>query len=210
MADASGLSVRVLNPARGTFHPKLYLARRGDQLAAAIGSANLTSGLVANVEAVAVISGHRDSRPLARLWEVAESWWGHEDAIDWAPGRVAVASEVLEPELLAAIRAAVARQGEIRTLGDGKPNWVRDVTRDGVWVETLRSRERGRPPQLVEAWMIQVAWGLDDGARDADEPLPARRGRPEREALELRLRAARAAARGARRLAPADRLALER
>ena len=38
-ADARGLRVRVLNPARGTFHPKLYLARHGDRLTAAIGSA---------------------------------------------------------------------------------------------------------------------------------------------------------------------------
>ena len=29
---------------------------------------------------------------------------------------------------------------------------------DGVWVETQRSRAAGRPPQLVEAWMIQSAW----------------------------------------------------
>jgi HKD family nuclease len=157
-ADACGLRVRVLNPARGTFHPKLYLARHGDRLTAAIGSANLTSGLVANVEVVSVLSGRRNSRPLRRLWELAESWWDHDDAVDWVPGRVAAPAEVLEPELLALIQAVVAQRAEIRTLGDGRPNWVRDVTPDGVWVETLRSRELGRPPQLVEAWMIQVAW----------------------------------------------------
>ncbi len=35
---------------------------------------------------------------------------------------------------------------------------VGDITPDGVWVETERSRAAGRPAQLVEAWMIQVAW----------------------------------------------------
>ena len=81
-ATAGGLGVRVLNPSRGTFHPKLYVARHGDQIVAAIGSANLTGGLISNVEAVAVLSGDRAAPALARLWELAESWWQHNDAID--------------------------------------------------------------------------------------------------------------------------------
>jgi HKD family nuclease len=40
-----GLRVRLLNLSRATFHPKLYLARHGQEIAAAVGSANLTSGL---------------------------------------------------------------------------------------------------------------------------------------------------------------------
>ena len=157
-ADAAGLAVRVLNPARGTFHPKLYVARHGDRLRAAVGSANLTSGLVANVEAVAVLSGPADAPPLARLWEVAESWWEHHEALAWAPDRVRAPAEQLDPRLLDSIRALVAADPEIRTLRDGRPNWVREVTPDGVWVETLRSGRLGRPPQHVEAWMIQIAW----------------------------------------------------
>lgn len=35
---------------------------------------------------------------------------------------------------------------------------MHEVTPDGVWVETQRSHRLGRPPQLVEAWMIQIAW----------------------------------------------------
>ncbi len=111
---------------------------------AAVGSANLTSGLVANVEAVAVLTARRDAPPLARLWERAESWWGHADAVDWAPGRIAVAAEVLQPDLLAAIRAIVAVDAEVRTLASGNPNLAGDVTPDGVWVETQRSRRLGR------------------------------------------------------------------
>src|SRR5919202_1402197 len=49
-AHDRGLAVRVLNPRRGTFHPKLYLSRSGGLARAAIGSANLTGGLIANVE----------------------------------------------------------------------------------------------------------------------------------------------------------------
>lgn len=62
-AQAGGLGVRVINPSRGTFHPKLYLGRHGNRIAAAIGSANLTSGLVANVEVAVVLHGdHRAPR----------------------------------------------------------------------------------------------------------------------------------------------------
>ena len=157
-ADTRGLGVRVLNPSRGTFHPKLYIARHGDRIAAVIGSANLTGGLVANVEAVAVLSGQREAPALTRLWKLAESWWDHHDAIDWAPDRIHAAAEVLQPDLLAAIRTAVAATPEIPTLAAANSNWVHDVTPDGVWVETTRSRALGRPPQLVDAWMIQIAW----------------------------------------------------
>src|SRR3954465_8649310 len=56
-ARALGVEIRVLNPPRASYHPKLYLARHGDEMAAAIGSANLTSGLIANIEAVTVLRG---------------------------------------------------------------------------------------------------------------------------------------------------------
>jgi hypothetical protein len=157
-ARAAGLGVRVFNPSRGTFHPKLYLARHGNRIAAALGSANLTSGLIANVEVVAVLHGPRTAQSLRTLWETAKSWWAHEDAIDWSPTVVAAPAEVLEPDLFRRIMTAVPVGSQISTLRDGNPNWIRDVSRDGVWVETLESLRKGQPPQLVEAWMIQIAW----------------------------------------------------
>ena len=84
--------------------------------------------------------------------------WSNVDAVDWAPGRVAAAAEAFHLDLLAAIRAAISIDADVRTLSDGQPNLVRDVMPDGVWVETERSRWLGRPAQLVEAWMIQVAY----------------------------------------------------
>jgi len=153
-----GLAVRVLNPPQGTFHPKLYLARHDDRIVAAVGSANLTSGLVANVEAVAVISGERSTPQLQALWQVGESWWSHRDAVDWSPELVSAPREVLDPALLDRIRAAVTDNAEILTLAERRPNYIADVTPDGVWVETRRSRAAAHPPQLVEAWMIQIAW----------------------------------------------------
>jgi hypothetical protein len=157
-ARAGGCEVRVLNPSTGTFHPKLCLARHGEQIEAVLGSANLTSGLIANVELVAVLRGSAKAPQLQRLWQTAESWWAHHDAVAWSPDQVAAPAEVLEPGLLQPIRQAVAPGSTVATLGDARPNWITDVTPDGVWVETLHSRAAGRPPQLVEAWMIQVAW----------------------------------------------------
>lgn len=120
-ARADGLGVHVLNPTRGTFHPKLYLARHGEQIAAALGSANLTSGLVANIELVATIRGHRSAPELQRLLRLAESWWDHPDSVDWSPDRVAAPAEVLEPELLCQIRATVKPNTEIPTIADRRP-----------------------------------------------------------------------------------------
>ncbi len=155
---ASGFAVRVLNPSRGTFHPKLYLARHGNQIAAAIGSANLTSGLVANVELVAVLRGPIDAPEARHLVELGESWWAHPDAVDWSAGTLAAPPEVLEMDLLTRVTAIIAADPVIVTLSDGRCNRVTEITPDGVWVETERSLRLGRPPQVVEAWMIQSAW----------------------------------------------------
>src|SRR4051812_31769986 len=95
-----GLAVRVLNPRQGTFHPKLYLSRRGTVARAAIGSANLTGGLISNVESVAVLSGDVDTPVLRQLWELGESWWRHDAVVDWSPTAVSAAPERLDAELL--------------------------------------------------------------------------------------------------------------
>ena len=51
------------------------------------------------------------------------------------------------------------RVGEvISTLGISRPNWIAGIGEDGVYVETERSKKLGRGPQLVQAWMINVAW----------------------------------------------------
>src|SRR3954452_19851318 len=157
-AQNRGLAVRVLNPRRGTFHPKLYLSRRGRVARAAIGSANLTGGLISNVESVAVLSGDVDAPALRRLWEIGESWGRHDAVADWSPRAVPAAAEGLDAKLRLAIRAAVAAQPVVPTNSDGRPNRVRGVTPDGVWVETERSRALGRPAQFVPASMIQMAW----------------------------------------------------
>src|SRR5512139_914259 len=58
LARELDIDVRVYNPGQSTFHPKVYLGIDGDGSARAfIGSANLTSGLAANVEAGLYVEG---------------------------------------------------------------------------------------------------------------------------------------------------------
>ena len=133
------------------------MARHGDRLAAAVGSANLTSGLIANVKAVPLLEGSTNEPALRELWELAESWWTHPLALDWAPELVPAPAELLEADLLVRLRAAVPAPAQIATRGgDPRPNWVREITPDGVWVETERSCAMGRPAQLVEARLPEV------------------------------------------------------
>lgn len=54
---------------------------------------------------------------------------------------------------------ATVTDGEvISTLGISRPNWIAGIDRDGILVETMRSQNINRGPQLVPAWMINVAW----------------------------------------------------
>lgn len=157
LAEA-GATVRVLNPAGATYHPKVYLARRARQLTAIVGSVNLTSGLFGNVEAATVLRGSVADAPLAALWSWAHSLWIDPRSIAWLPGP-SEPDEAIEPELLALIAAAAAEQPVIYTLGSTpQPNRVSDVNASGVWVETNRSRERGQGSQMVPPRMLNLAW----------------------------------------------------
>lgn len=152
-ADALGTRCRVLNPSRGTFHPKVVVAHRDGATRALVGSANLTAGLVANVEAGVVISG----AAAVEVSELVEAWWSDPVAVDWASPPVPVA-DVLDTGLWELIRGAVAPGTVVHTLGDRRPNTVTKVTRAGLWVETERSARRRAGPQLIEPRMLEVAW----------------------------------------------------
>ena len=76
----TGARLRVVNPARGTFHPKLFVARTGGTCRALIGSANLTSGLVTNIEVGVLLEGRPDDPQLDTAWTVARRLWEHDAA----------------------------------------------------------------------------------------------------------------------------------
>lgn len=61
-------------------------------------------------------------------------------------------------ELFDRVSTAVKPGDIVTTLGTARPNWIFSVDRDGVWVETERSKERGSGPQLVPAGMVATAW----------------------------------------------------
>ena len=69
-----------------------------------------------------------------------------------------MSGQPMTAELLALLRAHTPTGGVIATVTAGKPNWVTGVDERGVWIETEASTDKGTSPQLVPAWMIQVAW----------------------------------------------------
>lgn len=156
-----GAELRVLNPGGATYHPKVFLARRGGTVRAVVGSANLTSGMVANVEAGMSLAGADTEPPLARLWGWAESVWDDPRSEAWEPGPTPVSDEAIEPELFALLAAAARANPVVYTLGPSpRPNWVREVTESGLWVETDRSRARAEGPQVVPPRMLNLAWDV--------------------------------------------------
>ncbi len=181
-AASLGVDVRVLNLGTGTYHPKLYLGASPSGAAAAlVGSANLTRGLVANVESGLVLRGSRSLDALEAAWGLGERLWADPRAVRWMP--VANAEpERLEPDLARQIADAVARSPDFPTLGRRpRPNRVVAATPEGVFVETERSARRGAP-QRVPAWMIQVAYDdlrlqgtLDNRRLLADDGLSVKR-----------------------------------
>jgi HKD family nuclease len=157
-AAALGADVRVLNLPRGTYHPKLYLVWHGDDARALVGSANLTSGLLRNAEVAVVLSGRADAAALAQLREVAEGWWTHPAALPWTPEIPAAAGDVFAPDLWGQLEASLASGMTVPTVVERKPNRIVQLILSGVWIETTRSRDRGRGAELVPAWMLNIAW----------------------------------------------------
>ncbi len=64
----------------------------------------------------------------------------------------------LSGDLLVLLERHVPVGTTVMTLADGQPNWIVSITDDGVTIETEASKEKGRGPRRVEAWMLQAAW----------------------------------------------------
>ncbi|MFW5921567.1 MAG: phospholipase D family protein [Polyangiales bacterium] len=160
VAHGMGVDVRVLNPGSGgTYHPKLYLGVGGERVEALVGSANLTRGLAVNVEAASHLRGAASEQPLRELRDWAEDLWRDPRTARWEPAPEAGEDEAIDPELLRLIAAAAEDEPRFYTLGPSpKPNYVRDATPSGLYVETERSRERKGGPEVVPPWMLNVAW----------------------------------------------------
>jgi hypothetical protein len=145
-----GGHARLLNPKGGTtFHPKMYLARRGRQFSGVIASANLTSGLAGNFETGVIIDGvaARDG------WSLADDMWTNY-AVPWA-AKGPIRPDELDARLYALLARRVKPGLTIRTLGPkGEPNTILAFSKTGATVATSIS-PGGKD---VEARMIQVAY----------------------------------------------------
>jgi len=158
-ASAVGIEVRTLNLAGGTYHPKLYLGLGNDRAAALVGSANLTSGLLRNIEVAALLSGDPRKEPFVQLQELAEGWWDHPAAQPWTEAApAAAAQDTFAGELWDHLQQWVKPGTTVLTLRDSRPNVVAEVSQTAMWIHTERSRALGRGPQEVPAWMFNIAW----------------------------------------------------
>ena len=160
LAHALGMATRVLNPAGGsTYHPKVYLGRSSRQLHAVVGSANLTGGLVSNVEAAVARRGPGSDPQLRRAWEWAEARWGDPRSKPWMPPALPPSPEVIALDLYLALEAEVRRDPVFMTLGPSpRRNRVTQITPSEVFIETERSRSRIGGAASVPAWMLNIAW----------------------------------------------------
>lgn len=158
VAVNAGAEVHTLNPGAGsTYHPKVYLGRRGESVSAFVGSANLTGGLATNVEVGVLLQGTTRDQPLRDL----SSWAEHIVARSepWlAHGAEAPGDDELAPDLLAAIEAAARVSPVFTTLRSRAPNRVTEVTASEVHVETARSSRRRGRAEPIPAWMFNLAW----------------------------------------------------
>lgn len=153
-----GVKVRTLNPSAGTYHPKLYLAASRGEHSVIVGSPNLTRGLVTNVETAVLMRGPSQDSTIADAWRLGETLWAHPRAADWVKVSDARPEPFSQP-LFTMIAAAARQDAVFRTLGPRpQPNVVTAVTKDGVYVETAQSKLKGSPPQLIPAWMFELAY----------------------------------------------------
>ena len=161
MAARLGLEVRVFNqPDGGLYHPKLYTARAGPDASAVIGSSNLTSGLVSNLEVASHIVGNAQADPLRDAWAWAQSLWEDPTAAPWDGfGELPRDRTIMPARLMDQIRAEASHNPVFLTLGPNpKRNRVTRVCEQGVFLETDRTTAKASGAQLVDAWMFELAW----------------------------------------------------
>ena len=155
---ATEVRVRIANPPRGTFHPKLYVGRFGSTTRALVGSANLTGGLVTNVETAVLLEGRSTEPVLHDAWDTARGYWSMDAVGRWTPEAAETSDEVFADPLFTALRREVSRDPVFLTITRGRENLVTEVVRDGLWIQTQASLDKGRGAQFVPAWMLTLAW----------------------------------------------------
>ena len=151
-ARRAGLDVRARTEARGAFHPKVWMVRRGSVLSALVGSANMTGGLARNDEGVALLDGDGVQAELVELWATVEGWWqtSNPDAEGLVPAPRVV--DVLPHELWQILDAGLRADPVVET-ATGRRNVVVGWDRTGMTVATGKSGAKG---SRVPAWMVET------------------------------------------------------
>jgi HKD family nuclease len=153
-----GFKIKILNLSVGTYHPKIYISESTICKTAAIGSANLTSGLIKNVEALTVLRGSPTWQPIKDVTDLAEDLWLHDSAVSFQDFLSEAKEEILSDDLLFKVKSAIPLGSEILTISHSQPNKVVDINPAGILVQTKRSDAKKTGPQLIDAWMLQLAW----------------------------------------------------
>ena len=158
LAHELGVEIKILNPKNGTYHPKLYLSRTGNISRALLGSANLTAGLISNVEVAVDLDPRQDRTTIQDSWELGEELWSSTFAKTWTPESQLKLHSDESLKVIQMVQKHLQEGQTIETISQGKPNRVTAITDQGVYIETEKSKGLGTSPQLVESWMIEVAY----------------------------------------------------
>jgi hypothetical protein len=67
-------------------------------------------------------------------------------------------AEALDEGLEAELRQLMERVGSVATIARGQVNRIDEVSSEGVTISTESSDGKGLGPQLIPAWMLNVAW----------------------------------------------------
>ena len=95
-----GISVKIYHSSTGTFHPKVWLFKRGNSWTALVGSSNFTrGGLQNNIEASVFIEKEPDAKT---AWTFFEALWRDDHA------------ELLTPEKASQFQEIIVRRSDFR------------------------------------------------------------------------------------------------
>lgn len=156
----ANLKVRIIEPTRGRFQARTAIARRGPTTRALIGSAELSAGLLTDIQTAVLLEGDADEPVLRDIWSTAAAQWSMDGTQPWEPRPVEAGDEVFPDPLYDALVRQVAREPVFLSLGHKRPYRVTELRRNGLWIETDALLLRHLPSQFVPAWMLTLAWDV--------------------------------------------------
>lgn len=134
LAHELGVEIKILNPKNGTYHPKLYLSRTGNVSRALIGSANLSAGLISNVEVAVDLDPRQDRTTIQDSWKLGEELWTSSLAKPWTPASQVKLHSDESLKVMQIVHKHLQEGQTIDSVSHQKPNRVA-VTTDKVFTK---------------------------------------------------------------------------